>query len=163
MTNLLLRENLYEDLFDFRRDFDRIFNRILIDKPYFKEEIVPNAFNFLPAVETWLDKETHKFVVRMALPGIEPKDVDVRTKGNLLIIKGERKAYHTTKELEMFLEEFVYGNFERTINLPEGVMTDKINALYLNGVLEVTIPITVAALPHKVEIKTFPVAKTVNA
>ena len=163
MTNLLLRENLYEDLFDFRRDFDRIFNRILIDRPYFKEEIVPNAFNFLPAIETYLDKENHKFIVRLALPGIEPKEVDVRTKGNLLIVKGERKATHLMKEWEMVVQEFTYGQFERTITLPEGVLTDKINATYLNGVLEIMIPITVAALPHKVEIKTFPVAKTVTA
>jgi len=163
MTNPLLRENIFEDLFDFRRDFDRIFNRILLDRPFFRGEIVPTGFNFLPAIESFVDKEGHKYVVRLALPGIEPKDVDVRTQGNMLVVKGERKTTQTKKDLEMMFQEFRYGEFERAIPLPEGVMTDKINAQYHNGVLEITAPITAAALPHKVEIKTLPATKGATA
>jgi HSP20 family protein len=50
--------------------------------------------------------------------------------------------------------EIVYGVFERTLALPEGVNVEKLTAEYVNGVLEITAPVAAAALPRKIEIKT---------
>src|SRR6516225_8848575 len=62
MKNLVLRDPLFEDLFDFRREFDKIFNRILAVKPWGKEEVAPwPLFNFVPPVEAYVDKETKKY------------------------------------------------------------------------------------------------------
>jgi len=164
MTNLVPRESFFQDLFDFRRDFDQIFNRILLDKPIWEERFIPEkGFEFLPAVETYVDKDAKKYICRVSLPGIEPKEVEIHTKGNFLMIKGERKLTHTNKELDFFNEEIVYGKFERTLELPEGVLPEKLVAEYRNGVLEITAPVTVAALPHKIEIKTVPMVKQVAA
>ena len=58
-----------------------------------------------------------------------------------------------------FLYFVKYGRFERTLELPEGILPEKLVAEYHNGVLEITAPVTVAALPHKVEIKTVPLVK----
>jgi HSP20 family protein len=155
MTNLILRDNTFEDLFDVRREFDKIFNRMLTARPWGKEgEAQLTGFNFVPAVETHLDKEGKKYVCKVALPGIEPKEVQINVQGNLLTITGERKIEKRTKEAEYFHEEFAYGRFEREIELPEGVNTEKVIAEFVNGVLEITAPVASVALPRKIEIKT---------
>ncbi|HEV2299068.1 MAG TPA: Hsp20/alpha crystallin family protein [Candidatus Acidoferrales bacterium] len=162
--NLIPRDSFFQDLFDFRRDFDQIFNRILIGKPLLGEQFVPTKmFDFLPAVETYLDKDGKKFFCRMSLPGIEPKDVEILTKGNQLTIKGERKFTRTSKEVDVMDDELVYGKFERTFELPDGVLADKLTAEYQNGMLEITAPVTVAALPRKLEIKVVPISKQIAA
>jgi HSP20 family protein len=101
-----------------------------------------------------VDKEGKKCVCRTALPGVEPKEVQVHTQGNLLAIRGERKLTHRAKEAELFEEEIGYGVFERTLTLPEGVNVEKLTAEYVNGVLEITAPVAAAALPRKIEVKT---------
>lgn len=180
-------ERLFEDLFDFRREFDEMFNRILTNgewnllpefkefkpeyKPLFKGEFKPElkkefkkVWNFVPAIETYIDKEAKKYVTRIALPGIEPKDVLVNVQGNLLTIRGERKLMHRPKETELFEEEIAYGVFERVLTLPEFVNVEKLVAEYVNGVLEITAPVAVAALPRKIEIKTVvPLVKQIAA
>jgi HSP20 family protein len=164
MTNLVLRDPFFQDLFDFRRDFDQIFNRMLLDKPVWQENFVPEkGFDFLPAIEAYVDQDAKKYICRVSLPGIEPKDVEINTMGNMLTIKGERKLIHTTKEFDFFNQEIKYGKFERTLELPEGILPEKLVAEYRNGLLEITAPVTVAALPRKVEIKTVPIVKQVAA
>lgn len=154
MTNLVLRDPFFEELFDFRREFDKIFNRMLTAKPFEKEVASWKAFNFVPAVEAYVDKEAKKYICKVSLPGIEPKEVQIHVQGNLLNITGERKYTQQTKQNEFLHEELAYGKFARTLELPEGVNAEKINAEYMNGVLEITAPVAAAALPHKIEIKT---------
>ena len=154
MNNLFLREPFFEDLFDFRREFDKIFSRMLTLKPWTKEEAASwPSFNFVPSVEAYVDKETKKYICKVSLPGIEPKEVQIHVQGNLLTIAGERKYMWENKEREALHEEFTYGKFERVLELPEGVNTDKMNADFVNGVLEITAPVAAIALPRKIEIK----------
>jgi HSP20 family protein len=167
MTDLMLRDNFLSDLFEFRRDFDDIFNQMLSLKPSLREQLSLDApvspVPFAPAVEAYVDKEAKKYVCRVSLPGIEPKDIEINLQGNLLKIKGEKKITKTLKEVEVKHSEFVYGSFERTLTLPEGVATDKLVAEFRNGVLEITAPVAVAALPRKIEVKTLPIAKQAAA
>jgi HSP20 family molecular chaperone IbpA len=164
MPNLYTYDRFFDELFDFRRDFDEMFNRILT-KPGTQElPALKKAFTFSPAVETWIDKDAKKFVCRVSLPGVEPKDVQIHAQGNLLTIRGERKLTHTTKEIELLEGEINYGFFERIFTLPEGVVTEKLYAEYVNGVLEITAPVAAAALPRKIEIKTtVPMTKQIAA
>jgi len=164
MTNLVPREPFMQDLFEFRRDFDQIFNRIMVGKPVWQENFgAEKSFEFLPSVEAYLDKEAKKYICRVSLPGVEPRDVEINLLGNKLTIKGERKFTHIAKEFDFLNEEIVYGKFERELELPEGVVPEKLVAEYHNGVLEITAPVTLAALPRKVKIKTLPLAKHVTA
>ena len=101
-----------------------------------------------------MDKEAKKYVCRVTLPGVEPKDLQIHAQANVLTIRGERKLSHSTKEIELMEGEIVYGVFERTLELPEGVNVEKLTAKYVNGVLENTAPVAAAALPRKIEIKT---------
>lgn len=164
MTGITLRDPLFEDLFDFRREFDKIFNRVLTAKTWGKEELAPwPVFNFVPPVESYVDKDTKKYVCKVSLPGIEPKEVQIHVQGNLLTIYGERKYARENKEREALHEEFAYGKFERVLELPEGVNTEKLYAEFANGVLEITAPVAAVALPRKIEIKTAPYAKQIAA
>jgi HSP20 family protein len=149
--------NLYGELFGFRREFDEMFNRILNGTPLAEWPELPavrKEFHFTPAVEAYVDKTANKYVCRVTLPGIEPKDLEVAAQGNLLTIRGERKFHRAVKEVELMEQEVAYGRFERAITLPEGVVVEKLTAEYMNGVLEITAPIAAAAFPRKIEVKT---------
>ncbi len=165
MKHLYTTERLFEDLFGVRREFDEMFNRILVGQPWGLE--LPEfrkTFGIYPAVEAFVDKEAKKYVCRVTLPGIEPKEVQIHAQGNLLTIRGERKVTHRVKEAELFEGEITYGIFERTLTLPEGVNVERLMAEYLNGVLEITAPVAAAALPRKIEIKTtVPLTKQIAA
>jgi HSP20 family protein len=155
----------FGELLGLRREFDEIFNRILTGRPLAEWPELP-TFNkeFTPAVETYLDRESNKYVCHVTLPGVEPKEVEVGTQGNVLTIRGERKFPYGVKQVELMEHEVPYGKFERAVTLPEGVVVEKLTAEYVNGVLEITAPIVVAAWPRQIEIKTTsPSAKQVTA
>jgi HSP20 family protein len=157
MANLTYRDtNVFQNLFDFRRDFDHIFNRFLSSGwPGSQQEQRGNLSlaSFAPAVDAFVDKDGKRFVAHVALPGVDPKDVNISVQGNMLTISGERRVSNERKEADFVYNELMYGSFERTLNLPEGVDTDRVTADYRNGVLEITAPISAAALPRRIEIR----------
>lgn len=164
MSNLMVRNNLFDNLFDFRRDFDELFNRFLSGWPW-TEGQGQSTFTgvFAPAVETYVDRTSRKFYCRVALPGIDPSDVNLQVHCNALTISGERRMTRKSEEVDFVHRELVYGSFERTVPLPEGVETDKLNAEYHNGVLEISAPVASAALPRRIEIKGAAKAKQIAA
>lgn len=159
MVNLANREHLFQDLFDFRRDFDQMFNRLLTgrrgqqDMERRQRGDISSMSIFTPAIEAYVDQENKKFVCRVALAGVDPKEVNIEVQGNVLTITGERQFSDEQREGALIHSEFAYGAFERDIELPEGVDAQKINAEYRNGLLEIAAPISAAALPRRVEIR----------
>jgi HSP20 family protein len=151
MFNLMEPRSFYRDLFDFRRGFEEIFNRMMGVSP------VPDTKFFgeilTPPVEAWTDPEAKKFYLRVAVPGIDPKDVKVEVRGNTLMVFGERKQIETAKRVSYHHREFTYGAFERVLPLPEGVDIEKLVAEFNNGVLEIHAPLVAAALPRRIEVK----------
>jgi len=112
--------SLYDELFGSRREFDEMFNRILAGRPFVQWPELPafkKELNFTPAVEAYVDKEAHKYVCRVTLPGVEPKELEIRAQGNVLTIRGERKFHHETKQVAFMEQEVTYGVFERAERL----------------------------------------------
>ena len=107
--------------------------------------------SWLPAAEGRIEDGTYIFQV--ALPGVDPKDVAVSWMDNVLTVKGESKADHDTTGKDYFVREVVYGGFERSFALPEGVDGAQVEAKYANGMLEVRIPAPRAAVPKMIEVK----------
>jgi HSP20 family protein len=165
MASLSRRESIFQDLFDFRRDFDRMFNRFFTASPGPSDQgrHESRMLSFAPAVESYLDREGKKFVTRVALPDLDPKDVNIQVQGNELCISGERKINNERKGADFVQSEIMYGYFERDIPLPEGIDKDKINAEYHNGVLEITAPVSAAALPKRIEVKSKEGTKQIGA
>jgi HSP20 family protein len=109
------------------------------------------AESWLPATEGWIQDGT--YTIQFALPGVDPKEVTVSLMDSVLTVKGERKAQPETTGKEHFVHEAVYGTFERSVTLPEGVDAAQVEAKYTNGILEVRIPTPKAATPRTIEIK----------
>ena len=165
MTNLVPRDSLFQDLFDFRRDFDQIFNRMVSGWPFGDARTAGTSGTsvFAPAVESYIDKDAKTYRCRVVLPGVDPKEVQIHAQGNTLSVSGERKVQRSGKDLDLHYEEISYGAFERTLTLPEGVDAEKLTAEYHNGVLELTAPVAAAALPRRIEVKTAPMSKQIGA
>jgi HSP20 family protein len=104
-----------------------------------------------PAIESYTkDGAIH---VRVALPGVDPKDVEVTVLEDHLTIRGERKAKTEDNDGGRYFREFAYGAFERTLALPDGVDPAKVQAKFSNGMLDLTMPAPVAVAPRKVSIQ----------
>jgi HSP20 family protein len=107
--------------------------------------------SWLPAAEGRLEDGT--YIIQFALPGVDPKAVEVSVMDNLLTIKGERKANHDAAGKEYFVREVTYGAFQRSVALPEGVDVAQVEATYVNGMLEVRVPAPHVATPRMIEVK----------
>ncbi|MEN6386905.1 MAG: Hsp20/alpha crystallin family protein, partial [Phycisphaerales bacterium] len=95
---------------------------------------------FIPAMN--LSETDKEIVITADLPGIEEKDLDISVSKGELTIKGEKKKETEEKNKNYYRMERSYGNFTRTIALPEGIDESKINAELKKGVLKLTIPRT---------------------
>ncbi|MGR3464587.1 Hsp20/alpha crystallin family protein [Limimaricola sp.] len=83
--------------------------------------------------------------VAVELPGMSVEDVDISLSGDVMTIRGEKKAKHEEKRRGVYLSERSYGAFARTIPLPPGVDADKAEARFEKGVLKVSLPKTAEA------------------
>jgi HSP20 family protein len=113
-------------------------------------------YAFTPDVESY--QKGNSLVLRMAIPGVDPKDVDVSVQGGYISIKTERQRPADVLEEQWYLRGFSYGRSERTWLLPESVDGDKIEASFKNGVLEIRMPAAEKVLPKKIEVKNLELA-----
>jgi HSP20 family protein len=148
----LTRRSPFGSMFNVHRELDDLLSRFLgqnMTPAQYQGEAEP--VTWWPAVESYSkDGNLH---VRVALPGVDPKDVEVTVADDYLTVRGERKANRDEKNGGRFVREFAYGSFERTFSLPEGIDPGRVQAKYTNGMLELTMPTPVAVVPKKVEIQ----------
>ena len=158
MANLAKRQHMFNELFDLRSSFDHLMNRFLNHSTSTEDRSAKLIFA-VPPIEAWVDNEKKEYHLSIAVPGIDPKEVQLNLHGHNLTVTGEHKSSEEKKEADYLEQEFSYDRFARTIVLPEGVEADKLTAEYKNGVLEVTAPLSESALAKKIEIKTSAKAK----
>jgi HSP20 family protein len=108
------------------------------------------AASFVPAVDIYEDPQ--KVVLKLEVPGIEEKDLDVRVENNTLTVKGERKFDKEEKEENFHRIERRYGSFYRSFTLPSTVDTDSIQANYNAGVLKVELKKKAEAQPKQIKV-----------
>ena len=78
-------------------------------------------------------------LIRFELAGVKEEDIDISLTGGVLTVSGERRSELDEDEVHFYTRERSYGNFRRSMNLPEGVDKSKINASFEDGLLELTI------------------------
>ena len=81
---------------------------------------------FVPPVDVYEDEKTIR--LKMEVPGIEEKDIDIHLENNLLTVRGERKMESETKEENYHRIERSYGSFSRSFTLPNTVNTEDVKA-----------------------------------
>jgi HSP20 family protein len=91
--------------------------------------------------------------LKAALPGVEPRDVNIEVSDNVLTITAERRHEDRVEEGGYQWVEQQYGTFARSVTLPRSVDTEKIEARYNNGVLELTVPKKESAKPRRIELQ----------
>ncbi len=92
-------------------------------------------------------------VVKVELPGMDPKDIDVRLENNVLMLKGERRFEKETKEENYHRVEREYGSFSRAFSLPTAVKEDKVIAEYKDGILKIVLPKKEEAKPKAIKVE----------
>ncbi|MGV4796659.1 Hsp20 family protein [Rhizobium sp. F40D2] len=116
---------------------------------------MPAAFSReLPALDVVESEKS--FEVSAELPGVDATNVDVTLADGILTIKGEKTETKEEKEKNYYLSERRYGSFRRSLELPRGIDSEKIEANFLNGVLKIVLPKTAESQEkdRKITIKT---------
>ena len=106
--------------------------------------------NFIPAVDIYEDER--KIVLKVDVPGMQEKDLDVSVENNTLTVKGERKFEKEEKEENFHRIERRYGSFFRAFTLPTTVEAENIDAKYENGVLKLELKKKPEAQPKQIKV-----------
>ena len=133
-----------------REEFDRLLD------PFFTSGRFGVAPRLLDAVWTpSIDfSETDKeYVVRVEVPGIAKKDLDVNVEGRILTVTGKRTFEVEEKEEEYLWHEREQGRFIRTVEFPAAVDAAKVLAVCENGVMTIKLPKMAPAIKSKIEVK----------
>lgn len=132
----LIRWQPFSEMETLRRQMDQMFNEI-------SGLNSTQQISWQPAIE--LQNTENDVMLRVEIPGIEAKDLDVRVTREAVAISGEHRYDQKTQEKSFYRSEFRYGKFGRVIPLPVPVQNDQVKADFTNGVLTLTLPKVEAA------------------
>ncbi len=136
------------------RDLATMQNRInrFVRESYSPEgpEEALTTTSFAPPVDIYEDE--HTIAVKMEVPGIDEKDIDVRIENTTLIVHGERKIEKEEKEENFRRIERQYGSFTRSFTLPSSVDMGQVSANYDKGVLKINLAKKAEAKPKQIKV-----------
>lgn len=131
----LIRWEPFREVNTLQREMNRMFDSLVAANRGESENL---GISFIPAAEM---QETDEAIhLRLEVPGLEAKDLDVQVTAEAVALSGERKSETKTEEKGVTRSEFRYGKFQRVIPLPTRIQNDKVQAEYTNGVLTLTLP-----------------------
>src|SRR5271166_3329583 len=105
---------------------------------------------FAPPVDVYEDE--HNIMLKIEVPGIDEKDIDVRIENNTLTVHGERKFEKEEKEENFRRVERQYGSFTRSFTLPNTIDAEKVQATYDKGILKVQLAKKAEAKPKQIKV-----------
>ncbi len=131
---------------DFERLLDELSGRSVPRRPTDQREDEPQA------VPVNIFETDTELMVVAAMPGIESPNVDIRVDEGRLTIRGEKRGPGQEHQ-RYYTREWTYGSYERTIELPIPVDTERAAATYGNGVVTIAFPKAQARRSRRIEIK----------
>ena len=148
-----------------RRDFSALqdrMNRIFRESnsPEGPEEALTTT-TLAPPVDIYEDG--HNIVLKIDVPGIDEKDIDVSIQNNTLTVHGERKIEKEEKEENFRRVERQYGSFTRSFTLPSSVDPQQVSADYNQGVLKIRLAKKAEAKPKQIKVNVGSEKKTLDA
>jgi HSP20 family protein len=135
-------ESLRQDIGDLIEDFGRGYwqplrRSLLAAGPLVRRELTWDA---TPMVSVDIVESEKAYEITAELPGMNEKNIEVKVANGNLIIKGEKQEEKEEKKKDYYLHERQFGSFERGFGMPDSVDPEKIEAIFKNGVLTVTLP-----------------------
>jgi HSP20 family protein len=106
--------------------------------------------SFAPPVDIYEDE--HNITLKLEVPGIDEKDIDVRVENTTLTVHGERKIEKEEKEENFRRVERQYGEFTRSFTLPSSVDPGQVTADYAKGVLKINLAKKAEAKPKQIKV-----------
>jgi HSP20 family protein len=146
----IVRWEPFRELLSTQDRFNELFNQTF-SQFFGPESRELNKSSWAPAVDIY--ETANNLVIKAELPGIDPKDVDVRIENGLLTVTGERKFEKDVKEGNYHRVERSYGSFVRSFNLPPTINSEDVNAEYKDGVLTLTMAKREEAKPKSIKIQ----------
>ncbi|MGG6297594.1 Hsp20/alpha crystallin family protein [Leptolyngbya sp. AN02str] len=129
----LVRWEPLREMDTLQRELNRLFDDVLV--PTARRDF---GVHFAPAAE--LEETNDAIVLRLEVPGIDAKDLDIQVTADAVAIRGERKTETKTEEKGAFRSEFRYGSFQRVISMPIRINNQAVTADYKDGILHLTLP-----------------------
>lgn len=135
-TNVVARWDPFQEIAGMRNAMDRLLEQSFGRLPAFRngEELGPTSLG-LDVMET-----NDSFVIKAAIPGVDPADVDISVEDDVLTIKGEFEHKEESQESQYLRRELRYGSFQRALRLPPTVDADRAQADFEHGMLRLTLP-----------------------
>ncbi len=131
----LVRWEPFREIDSLQKEMNRLFDS------FYPSDLTNDDFDrlsFVPAAEM---SETEEAIdLKLEIPGLEAKDLDVEVQADSVSIKGERKSEEITEENGTTRTEFRYGKFHRIIPLPSRVQNNNVTAEYKDGILHLNLP-----------------------
>jgi HSP20 family protein len=127
----------FRGFWDMQSEMNRMLNQMLGNLSRSPSRQLEGVSEWAPAVDA--TTKNGDLVIRAELPGVQPEDVDISLHGNVLTIRGERKAEQEEESGGYYIRERRYGSFSRSFTLPQGTDESKVHARYEHGVLEVSV------------------------
>jgi HSP20 family protein len=145
------------------QEMDRTFDRMFRDFGMPRQSWIARPFRSVDREGLWAPRiesfqKGDRFIVRADLPGLKKDDVQVDVSDEAITIRGERHEEHEEEREGYYHSERQYGQFYRSIPVPDGVITDSAQASFKNGVLEISMqaPPAEATRGRRLEIKDAP-------
>jgi HSP20 family protein len=139
------------------REFSNMQDRMNRMNRLFRESYSPEGpeealttTSFAPPVDIYEDE--HNITLKLEVPGIDEKDIDVRIDNNTLTVYGERKIEKEEKEENFRRVERRYGSFTRSFTLPSSVDLAQVSADYNRGVLKIKLAKKAEAKPKQIKV-----------
>lgn len=130
----LVRWEPFREIDSLQQEMNRLFDS-LTSTPTRREKL---DIAFIPAAE--MHETPEAIHLKLELPGMDSKDLDVQVTAEAVSISGERREETRTDEKGVKRTEFRYGKFQRVIPLSTRIQNDKVQADYKNGILNLTLP-----------------------
>jgi HSP20 family protein len=143
----IVRWEPFRDFMTLREAMDRLFEESFVGRR--PREWVAAAEGTL-AIDLYQTDDAA--VLKTAVPGVKPDDIEITISGNTLTISGETKLEEELKEENYIRRERRYGSFSRSVVLPEGLEPDKAEASFEDGVLTLTIPKAPESKPKVIKV-----------
>lgn len=130
----LVRYNPWQEMSSLQRQLNRLFDETLTTNNWSDF----NNLSRIPAAE--LTENEDALHLKLEVPGMEAKDLDIQVMTDRVAIAGERNSETKSEEKVRTKTEFRYGKFQRVIPLPVKIQNTKVTAEYKDGILNLTLP-----------------------